>query len=174
MSWDCSRAIQMRVSCFCASRSRLLEDKCSGVHETGSTSNNHLVGSINAMHLKTRLGDVETDCTDRLHLAPPNGIVFIGKFSPTLIPAPGAAPTRNTEIGWPATLGSRRPAGAHRRRFRAGQALGLAGQNNVPATLLFVGAASRGWGNPRRGGRAGGGGEPGTPDDSRTADVGVV
>ena len=36
----------------------------------------------------------------------------------------------------------------------AGQAFPWAGQNNVPATHLFVGVASRGWGTPRRGWRA--------------------
>src|SRR3954454_21206 len=31
------------------------------------TADDHLPGSINAVHLKDRLGDVETDCRDRLH-----------------------------------------------------------------------------------------------------------
>ena len=31
------------------------------------TADDHLPGSINAVHLKDRLGDVETDCPDRLH-----------------------------------------------------------------------------------------------------------
>jgi hypothetical protein len=36
-------------------------------------TDNCLARSINAMHLEDRLGDVETDCRDRLHdLAPPN------------------------------------------------------------------------------------------------------
>jgi hypothetical protein len=30
-------------------------------------ANNHLAGTINAMNLKDRLGDVETDCRNRLH-----------------------------------------------------------------------------------------------------------
>ena len=29
------------------------------------TANDHLPGSINAVHLKNRLGDVETNCRDR-------------------------------------------------------------------------------------------------------------
>src|SRR5262249_15709440 len=31
-------------------------------------ANDHLTLSINAMHLKTRLGDVETDCLNCLHV----------------------------------------------------------------------------------------------------------
>jgi hypothetical protein len=31
------------------------------------TADNHLAGGVNAMHLKDRLGKVETDCRDRLH-----------------------------------------------------------------------------------------------------------
>ena len=31
------------------------------------TADDHLAGSINAVNLKDRLGDVETDCRDRLH-----------------------------------------------------------------------------------------------------------
>jgi hypothetical protein len=31
-------------------------------------TNNHLASSINAMSLKNRFGDVETDCRDRLHV----------------------------------------------------------------------------------------------------------
>jgi hypothetical protein len=30
-------------------------------------ANNHLPGGINAMNLKDRLGDIETDCRNRLH-----------------------------------------------------------------------------------------------------------
>src|SRR6266496_1828137 len=32
------------------------------------TADDHLPGSINAVHLKDRLGDVETDCLNRLHV----------------------------------------------------------------------------------------------------------
>ena len=35
------------------------------------TANDHLVANINAMHLKGRLSDVETDCSNCSHLAPP-------------------------------------------------------------------------------------------------------
>ena len=31
------------------------------------TADDHLAGSINAVDLEDRLGDVETDCRDRLH-----------------------------------------------------------------------------------------------------------
>jgi hypothetical protein len=31
------------------------------------TADDHLAGSINAMNLKDRFGDVETDCRNRLH-----------------------------------------------------------------------------------------------------------
>jgi hypothetical protein len=31
------------------------------------TTDNHLAGAINAMQLKDRLSDVETDCRNRLH-----------------------------------------------------------------------------------------------------------
>jgi hypothetical protein len=30
-------------------------------------ADDNLAGTINAMHLKDRLGDIETDCRDRLH-----------------------------------------------------------------------------------------------------------
>jgi hypothetical protein len=31
------------------------------------TADDHLASGINTMHLKNRLGDIETDCCDRLH-----------------------------------------------------------------------------------------------------------
>ena len=31
------------------------------------TADDHLAGSVNAMNLKDRFGDVETDCRNRLH-----------------------------------------------------------------------------------------------------------
>jgi hypothetical protein len=30
-------------------------------------ANHHLAGGINSVHLEDRLGDIETDCRDRLH-----------------------------------------------------------------------------------------------------------
>src|SRR4051794_1289612 len=40
-------------------------DRCQAV-TSRSNSNNHLATSIDAVDLKDRLGDVETDCRDRL------------------------------------------------------------------------------------------------------------
>ena len=42
-------------------------------HDDASTAGaHHLASGINAMHLENRLGDVKTDCRDRLHdLSPP-------------------------------------------------------------------------------------------------------
>jgi hypothetical protein len=51
---------------------RQLLEKREDVTPLQLPANDHLVGNINAMHLKTRLRDVETDCSDRLHLAPLN------------------------------------------------------------------------------------------------------
>src|SRR5207344_2242380 len=48
-------------------RRQLLEER-QDVTPLQLTANNHLTSSINAMHLKDRLGDVETDCRNRLHV----------------------------------------------------------------------------------------------------------
>src|SRR6516165_11641940 len=47
-------------------RRQLLEER-QDVAPLQLTTNHHLASGINAMHLKDRLGDVETDCRDRLH-----------------------------------------------------------------------------------------------------------
>jgi hypothetical protein len=46
---------------------RQLLEKCQDVPAPQLTAHNHLAGCINAMHLKHRLGDIETDCGNRLH-----------------------------------------------------------------------------------------------------------
>src|SRR6476469_2370060 len=48
-------------------RRQLLEER-QDIATLQLTANDHLPGSINAVHLKDRLGDVETDCRDRLHV----------------------------------------------------------------------------------------------------------
>ena len=57
--WPCRR--DFRVMLFVAMH------KSPDVATLQLTADDHLPGSINAVHLKDRLGDVETDCRDRLH-----------------------------------------------------------------------------------------------------------
>jgi hypothetical protein len=41
--------------------------KCQDVPAPQLPAQDHLAGRINAMHLKDRLGDIETDCRNRMH-----------------------------------------------------------------------------------------------------------
>ena len=65
-------------------------------------AHHHLASGINAMHLENRLGDVETDCRDRLHdLAPPNrgtsaGTHIHGTHLP--VEEPSTASTRDIAV----------------------------------------------------------------------------
>jgi hypothetical protein len=51
----------------CRSARRQLLKKCHNVTTLQLAADNHLASSINAVDLEDRLGDVETDCRDRLH-----------------------------------------------------------------------------------------------------------
>jgi hypothetical protein len=55
-----------RTVCPSAWSSRQLLEKREDVAPLQLPANDHLVGSVNAMHLKDRFGDVESDCGDRL------------------------------------------------------------------------------------------------------------
>jgi hypothetical protein len=46
---------------------RELREKRQDVPTLQLTADDHLPSRINSMHLKDRLGDIETDCRNRLH-----------------------------------------------------------------------------------------------------------
>ena len=46
---------------------RQLLEECQDVPAPQLTAHNHLAGRVNAVYLEDRLGDIETDCRNRLH-----------------------------------------------------------------------------------------------------------
>src|SRR5215467_14269956 len=42
-------------------------EECQDVSSLQLPAQDHLAGRVNSMHLKDRLGDIETDCRNRLH-----------------------------------------------------------------------------------------------------------
>jgi hypothetical protein len=68
-SLQLARPMMGRRTCFDANEARRqLLKKWQNVSALESTANDYITRRVNAVDLKNRFGDVETDCRDRLHL----------------------------------------------------------------------------------------------------------